>query len=421
MKSNGAVATRFQRILNVDQFLQEQGVLALGEDMAWFSSLMGGSVPCGTRILIAGDPGAGKSTLGLQLAASAYASGDRPLIVTTEQAGAVVRQKLTRIAGHFPDQIRDRLILDLPIIDDLNDLTSLPSLLAKKVFRSGGEHTGASFLVLDSLQGSGVSSLDRKYWSTLYDVLRTCNGAGITTLSIAHATKSHQVAGPKSLEHAVDVVMYLRQGISARALTIPKNRNGASRLAPISLGFDQEALRLTPSHLGTSVTSMVQAISPAGIIPIEVAISLQRHDRGFVKAPGLSIKEIETLCDTLQRCCPSCRQLSSLGVTVRAPAGTAHQREYNLAIARGILAAVSRKPNSGNQVLVGDVRLDGTIADPEEWLISCLEGYCVKDSLPPEIIMVGGQLVTELCRAKTLNCLSLQRIQDLDEIKGGVA
>ena len=411
--SNGTVATRFQQILNIDQLFDEQEVLALGEDMAWFSSLIG-NVSRGTRILIAGDPGAGKSTLGLQLAASAFVSGERPLFVTTEQSGSVVRQKLSHITGHFADEIRDRLILDLPIIDDVNDLTSLPSLLAKKVFRSGGEHFGASCLVLDSLQGSGVSPLDRKYWSTLYDVLRTCSGAGITTLSIAHATKSRQVAGPKSLEHAVDVVMYLRQGISARALTIPKNRNGSSRLDPISLAFDETMLRIVPSHLGTSVTSTVQTISPAGIIPIEVAISLQRHDRGFVKAPGLAIKEIETLCDTLQRCCPSCRQLSSLGVTVRAPSGIPHQRDYNLAIARGIVGAIDRTPSPKGLIFLGDVRLDGSIANPEEWAVSSLETLLIEGLMPTGSTVVGGNSLADVCRGHSTIHRVLLRVQEFE-------
>lgn len=413
MKSNGATTSRLQRILNIDQLCDEQEAMPLGEDMAWFSSLVG-SMSRGTRILIAGDPGAEKSTLGLQLAASAFVSGERSVIVTTEQSGAIVRQKLSHIAGYFPDEIRDRLILDLPIIDDLNDLTSLPSLLAKKVFRSGGEHFGASFLVLDSLQGAGVSSLDRKYWSTLYDVLRTCNGAGITTLSIAHATKSRQVAGPKALEHAVDVVMFLRQGISARALTVPKNRNGSSRLDPISLAFDETTLRVVPSHLGTSVTSTVQTISPAGIIPIEVAISLQRHDRGFVKAPGLSIKEIETLCDTLQRCCSSCRQLSSLGITVRAPAGTQHQRDFNLAIARGILGAIHRTASPQEHIFVGDVRLDGSIANPEEWAVSSLETHLIEGSLSSGSTVVGGELLLAVCQGHSTPHRLLPRIQDLE-------
>jgi hypothetical protein len=336
------------------------------------------------------------------------------VIVTTEQSGAVLRQKLGRIAGYFPDEVRDRLILNLPIIDDLNDLTSLPSLLAKRVFRSGGEHFGASFLVLDSLQGSGVSPLDRKYWSTLYDVLRTCSGAGITTLSIAHATKSRQVAGPKSLEHAVDIVMYLRQGLSARALTIPKNRNGSSRLDPISLALDETTLRVVPSHLGTSVTSTVQTLSPAGPIPIEVAVTLQRHDRGFTKAPGLSTKEIETLCDTLQRCCPSCRQLSSLGVTVRAPSGISHQRDFNLAIARGILGAIRRMPSPMRSIWVGDVRLDGSIANPEEWAVSSLETQLIEGLMPTGLTLVGGDVLAGVCQGHAMTHRMLSRVQELE-------
>jgi len=413
MKSNGAIATRFQRVVDIDQLSDEQDKLPLGDDMAWFSSLVG-NMSRGTRILIAGDPGAGKSTLAIQLAASALVSGERPVIVTTEQTGVVVRQKLSRIAGHFASDIRERLILDLPIIDDLSDMTSLPSLLAKKVFRSGGEHFGASFLVLDSLQGSGVSSLDRKYWSLLYDVLRTCSGAGITTLSIAHATKSRQVAGPKSLEHAVDVVMFLRQGISARALTIPKNRNGSSRLDPISLALDETTLRVVPSHLGTSVTSTVQTLSPAGPIPIEVAVTLQRHDRGFVKAPGLSTKEIETLCDTLQRCCPSCRQLSSLGVTVRAPSGIPHQRDYNLAIARGILSAIHRTPSPKGLIFVGDVRLDGSIANPEEWVVSSLEAQLIDGLMPTGLTVIGGDVLADVCQGHAMTHRILLRVQDFE-------
>jgi hypothetical protein len=137
MKSKGTVATRFERLRNFDQSCEEPEVLTLAEDMVWFPSLVG-NMSRGIRMLMAGDPGAGESSPGLQLAPSAFAAGGTPVIVTTEQSGVVLRQKLGCIAGYFPAKVRGRTILNLPIIDDLNDLISLPSLLAKRVFRSSG-------------------------------------------------------------------------------------------------------------------------------------------------------------------------------------------------------------------------------------------------------------------------------------------
>ncbi|MEQ8820991.1 MAG: AAA family ATPase [Sumerlaeia bacterium] len=348
--------------------------IRLSRGMEWFSGAFG-PLPAGGALLLSGDPGVGKSTLALQLAGAAATAGERVLYLSTEQGVAALESRFAQLcpatrARHY-----------LTFKDDLYDIAALPQLLSHQVLAPGGRLAGTRLIVVDSLQGHGLSSNSHGTWRAIYEALKQAAGAGITVLALAHMTKCRAIAGPRTLEHTCDATLLLRHGVRCRSFTVPKNRFGAARLDPLALVIDDESSRLEPSPLGASSTARAFTIGPGGPFAIEAAIVPARADRGFIKAPGFSLQETETVVDLLERTLPDARFLWALGVTVRAPDGVRHGREHNLAIAAALMGALLRKAPDRGALFVGDLDLEGRVQTPSQQALDHLESAQATGSL----------------------------------------
>lgn len=341
--------------------------IALSGEMKWFAFHLG-RIPHGANLLLSGDPGVGKSTLALQIAAAATSVGQSVLYIATEQR---IDSVLCRFRQICP---APRATRSLTIKDDLYDVSLLPQFLANQLLRPGSDYQGTHLVIIDSLQGgSGVSPHDKRTWSSVMEYFRTASSAGISTLALAHMTKGRTIAGPRTLEHACDATLLLRHGASCRALIVAKNRFGAAQLDPFALTINHESTRLEPSPVGAASTSRVRTIGPGGIVEIEVAITPVRGDRGFVKSPGLTRNEIATVVDLVERIVPEAKALWALGVTVRAPDGVIHRRDQNLAVAVALIAALRRVELPKNRVYIGDLSLQGDVHPPSPSTLSWIE------------------------------------------------
>lgn len=346
---------------------QDGQAIAVSASMDWFVNRLGGALPRGANILLSGDPGVGKSTLALQIAAAVAGSGQKVLYLATEQTGGAVMARLGQLIS------RTRVLRYLTVKDDIYDLALLPQLLTHQLLRPGADLHGTALVVVDSLQGcGGVSAQDRRVWGAVLDYLREASSAGIASVALAHMTKGNSIAGPRTLEHACDVTMLLRHGASCRAMMVPKNRFGPSQMEPFALAIDAQTTRLEPSPLGVSATAIAKSIGPGGIVEIQVAISPVRSERGYIKSPGLSRTEVETVVDLVERTCPEARYLWANGVTVRAPDGIPHRRDFNLAIAAALLGALRRKPVPQDVVYIGDLGLRGEVRPSSAHARGCL-------------------------------------------------
>jgi len=363
---------------------QDGQSIAVSASMDWFVNRLGGSLPRGANILLSGDPGVGKSTLALQIAAAVAGSGQKVLYLATEQTGDAVRARLGQLSGHT------RVLRYLTIKDDIYGLALLPQLLTHQLLRPGADLHGTALVVVDSLQGcGGVSAQDRRVWGAVLDYLRQASSAGIATLALTHLTKANSIAGPRTLEHACDVTMLLRHGASCRAMMVPKNRFGPSQMEPLALAIDPETTRLEPSPLGAAATAIAKSIGPGGVVKIEVAITPVRSERGYIKSPGLSRTEVETVVDLVERTCPEARYLWASGVTVRAPDGIAHRRDFNLAIAAALLGALRRKPVPQDVLYIGDLGLRGEVRAPSVHARGYLEDAHAAGALDGITTVVG--------------------------------
>jgi DNA repair protein RadA/Sms len=156
--------------------------------------VLGGGLVPGSVVLLAGEPGVGKSTLLISAAAKIADSGARCLVVTGEESAAQVRLRAGRIGA-----LADDLFLAAE--------TDLAAVLG---------HIDAvkpSVLIVDSVQTIGSSAVDgsaggvaqvREVASTL---IKLSKSRGIATVLVGHVTKDGAIAGPRTLEHLVDVVL----------------------------------------------------------------------------------------------------------------------------------------------------------------------------------------------------------------------
>jgi DNA repair protein RadA/Sms len=178
----------------------------------------GGGIVPGSALLIGGEPGIGKSTLLLQLAASLARAGRRAVYFSGEEAAAQVRLRAARLG-----------LADAPVA--LACETSLAHILA--TLEAGPP---PDLVVVDSIQTLWAEAIEAapgtvsQVRAAAQALIRHAKHAGSALLLVGHVTKDGQIAGPKVIEHMVDTVLYFEgdRGHTYRILRAVKNRFGAT-------------------------------------------------------------------------------------------------------------------------------------------------------------------------------------------------
>lgn len=186
--------------------------------LAELDRVTGGGIVPGSALLIGGEPGIGKSTLLLQLAASLARAGRRALYFSGEEAAAQVRLRAQRLG-----------LTDAPV--DLACETNLSSILA--TLEDGKP---ADLIVIDSIQTLWADTIEAapgtvsQVRAAAQSLIRYAKNAGSALLLVGHVTKDGQIAGPKVIEHMVDTVLYFEgdRAHTYRILRAVKNRFGAT-------------------------------------------------------------------------------------------------------------------------------------------------------------------------------------------------
>jgi len=179
-----------------------------------FDRVVGGGLVPESVILIGGEPGVGKSTLLLELAGIVSKRG-RVLYYSGEESLTQIKMRADRLDINS----KDIHLLTMGSIEDV---------------KANLEEVKPEFLIIDSIQtifseqkgliSGSVSSL--KYITN--EIIEIAKNNGITVFIIGHITKEGSIAGPKTLEHMVDVVLYFQGELKSdyRILRTEKNRFG---------------------------------------------------------------------------------------------------------------------------------------------------------------------------------------------------
>lgn len=179
--------------------------------------VLGGGLVPGAVVLLAGEPGVGKSTLLLEVAA-AYSGPDSPtLVVTGEESAAQVRLRAGRI-GALADDMYLAAETDLGAVLGQLDVVK------------------PAMLVLDSVQTISSPEIDgaaggvTQVRGVAATLIRIAKERDIATVLVGHVTKDGSIAGPRVLEHLVDVVLHFEgdRHSPLRLVRAVKNRYGPS-------------------------------------------------------------------------------------------------------------------------------------------------------------------------------------------------
>jgi DNA repair protein RadA/Sms len=224
-----------------------------------FDRVLGGGVVPGSVVLLAGEPGIGKSTLLLQLANSEFIMRNSVLYVCGEESPQQIKLRAERLG------IKGNNLLLLPETDVDNVLALIrnsQSVTAK-----------LSLIIVDSIQTlfttdlSGMAGSVGQVRECAHRLLKLAKSQNIAVFLVGHVTKEGTLAGPKVLEHLVDTVIYFEGDKSGqvRLLRATKNRFGATDEVGVFEMTDRGLTELAnPSSLFLS-----QRISPvAGSVTV---------------------------------------------------------------------------------------------------------------------------------------------------------
>ena len=264
--------------------------------------VLGGGVVPGAAVLLAGEPGVGKSTLLLEVAAQTARTGLRTLYVTGEESASQVRLRAERTNG-----VHEQLFLAAE--------TDLGAVL------SHVEQVRPQLLVVDSVQTIGAADVDgvpggvtqvKEVAAALVRVAKTQN---IATMMVGHVTKDGGIAGPRVLEHLVDVVLHFEGERSSRLRLVRavKNRFGpvdevgcfdlsGSGIVAVT---DPTGLFVSRHHepvSGTCVGVVLEGRRPL-LAEVQALVTPSAHERPRRTTSGLDGSRVAMVVAVLQQRC----------------------------------------------------------------------------------------------------------------------
>jgi DNA repair protein RadA/Sms len=186
--------------------------------LAELDRVTGGGIVPASALLLGGEPGIGKSTLLLQLAAALARSGHGTVYFSGEEAVAQLRLRAERLG-----------LAKAPV--GIASETNLANILATLA-----DGKRPDLVVIDSIQTLWADALDgapgtvSQVRAATQALIRFAKSQGSALLLVGHVTKEGQIAGPKVIEHMVDTVLYFEgdRGHPFRILRAVKNRFGAT-------------------------------------------------------------------------------------------------------------------------------------------------------------------------------------------------
>jgi DNA repair protein RadA/Sms len=324
-----------------------------------FDFVLGGGIVPGSMILIGGEPGIGKSTLLLQAAARLELGGRTVLYASGEES---------------PEQLRlraDRLSEDAGSVHVLGE-TSLERIL------DAAQALPADLVVLDSIQTVYTDTLESAPGNVAQ--VRECSGqlmrfakeSGTAAFVVGHVTKGGGIAGPKTLEHIVDTVLYFEgeASLDYRLLRATKNRFGSvdelgvftmtdAGLVPVPNPSAVFLAARADGISGSAVTALMEGTRPV-LVEVQALAAKSGYGTPQRVSTGLDPKRLAVLLAVLERRADT--SFAELDVFVQATAGVRlAEPGSDLAVAAALVSSLYNRPAPADVVFVGEIGLGGEI------------------------------------------------------------
>ncbi|HXY70831.1 MAG TPA: DNA repair protein RadA [Gemmatimonadales bacterium] len=327
--------------------------------LAEFDYVLGGGIVPGSLVLVGGEPGIGKSTLLLQCAARLEAAGVSTLYASGEES---------------PEQVRLRA-------DRLEEPAGRVHVLAETVLERVIEQAarlGARVVVVDSIQTAYTADLEGapgnvgQVRECAARLMRFAKESGPAVLLVGHVTKGGGIAGPKTLEHIVDTVLYFEGegALDHRILRATKNRFGgvdeigvfemtSAGLLPVA---NPSAAFLAARHEGISgsaVTALMEGTRPL-LVEIQALASRAGFGTPQRVSAGVDHRRLAVLLAVLER--RAGLPFGDLDVFVNVTGGVRlSEPSGDLAVVAALISSVRDRALPADALFLGEVGLGGEV------------------------------------------------------------
>lgn len=337
----------------------DQDVYRLGSGIGELDRVLGGGIVPGSVVLLGGDPGIGKSTLLLQVADAMASKGHNILYLSGEESLKQIRLRSLRL-GINSGNIYLLNEQDINLLDEYID------------------EINPAIVIIDSIQtvySPDITSLPGSVAQLRESTARIMNIAkksDIAFFLVGHVTKEGALAGPKVLEHMVDVVIYFEgeKNFSFRLLRGVKNRFGSTdEIGLMEMSgaglvevLDPSYVFLTSSTKDCSGTAIAASFEGSRPLLIEIQALVSPSGPGYARrmASGIDGNRLALIIAVLEK--KRAFNLGSCDVYLKVSGGVfLRDPSVDLAIAAAIVSSYREEPLPLDTVFAGELSLSGQI------------------------------------------------------------
>jgi DNA repair protein RadA/Sms len=338
----------------------EDEVFRFSSNNSELDGVLGGGIVPGSLTLIGGSPGVGKSTLLLKTGANIASSGKNVLYVTGEESTSQIKLRANRLGANEKN---------LYLLSEIRLEQILVELEERKY----------DFLIIDSIQTiysenitSAPGSVTQVRQIT-FDLMRIAKDKDIAIFIIGHITKEGSIAGPRVLEHMVDVVLYF-EGDSSQELRILrgfKNRFGATSEIGVfemksnglvsATDISSRFFSKNSTQSGSALSVIMEGSRPI-IIEVQALVSQSYMPNSKRQATGFDNNRLNMLLALLERKLEI--PLSGYDVFVNITGGIKiTETAADLAILAAIISSFRDRVISKETIFIGEVSLVGDVRE----------------------------------------------------------
>ena len=366
-----------------------------------FDRLIGGGIVPGSLILLGGEPGIGKSTISLQLFQKIEADTSL-LYISGEESAAQVKLRA------------DRLKIDRSNLNYLGE-TNVEKIISAIVA------TKPALVIIDSIQTIYSSEVDSgpgsvtQIRATTTKLLQSAKETNTPIIITGHVTKDGAVAGPKTLEHLVDVVLYLEgdKYHGYRILRSVKNRFGSTNDIGIFEMTGEGLVEIkNPAKIflentkaetpGTIISCFAEG-SRVFLIEIQALVSPTLLGYPQVKTSGFDSNRLQMLAAVINK--RTNVNLNTQDIHLNIVGGfKVTEPAIDLAVCSAIISALKNKTIPNDTVIIGEIGLGGEIRNVqnlEKRLIEA-EKLNFKNAIIPDVKLTK-QFKIKLKKIKTIS------------------
>ncbi|HEC1766411.1 TPA: DNA repair protein RadA [Campylobacter lari] len=320
--------------------------------------VLGGGLVVGSLVLIGGSPGVGKSTLLLKIASNLAKSGKKVLYVSGEESKSQIKLRADRLNANCENLF---LLTELCLEDILSELS-------KKDYE---------ILIIDSIQTlysnkitSAAGSITQVREIT-FELMRYSKANNISTFIIGHITKDGAIAGPRILEHMVDVVLYFEGDANKEIRILRGFKNRFGNISEVGI-FEMTSKGLISAKdianrfftrgraVSGSALSVVMEGSRALVLEIQALVCESAYPKR--SATGYEKNRLDMLIALLERKLEI--PLGHYDVFINVSGGVKiSETAADLAVVAAIISSFKNRPLSKDSVFVGELSLNGEIKE----------------------------------------------------------